>query len=173
MTPRQRHIIAILAVADIVVILALLVLMSRPPGASSSPSTASHTPTSPRQACQWQATQLLARTGLGGTVALTPDGPLRFEIAYPLAPGQTADEVAQSVWTAFDIAMALALQEPEGKCAIFTQVEVTILAQDSRADTQISASVSVTDLMDLDAGELSEDQFIERVTYSTSALRQP
>jgi hypothetical protein len=171
MTPRQRHIIAILAVADIVVILALLVLMSRPPGAGSSPSPASHTQTTPRQACQWRATQLLARTGLGGTVTLTPDGPLRFEIAYPLAPGQTADEAAQSVWTAFDV--ALALQEQEGECAIFTQVEVTILAQDNRADTQISASVSQADLLAFGTSELSEDQFIERVTYSTSAPRQP
>jgi hypothetical protein len=166
MTPRQRHIIAILAVADIVVILALLVLMSRPPGAGSSPSPASHTPTTPRQACQWRATQLLARNGLGGTVTLTLGGPLRFEIVYPMAPGQTADEAAQAVWTAFDV--ALALQEQERECAIFTQVEVTILAQDNRADTQISASASVVDLMAFDVGELSEDQFIERVNYATT-----
>jgi hypothetical protein len=171
MTPRQRHIIAILAVADIVAILALMALVTHPAGTGPSSLPASHTPTSPQQSCQWRATQLLARTGLGGTVTLTPDGPLRFEIAYPLAPGQTADEAAQSVWIAFDV--ALALQEQEGECAIFTQVEVTILAQDNRADTQISASVSVVDLMAFDVGELSEDQFIERVTYSSSTVGQP
>ena len=166
MTPRQRTIIAILAVADIVAILALMALVTHPAGTGPSSLPASHTPTSPRQACQWQATQLLARNGLGGTVTLTSGGPLRFEIAYPLAPGQTADEAAQSVWTAFDV--ALALQEQEGECAIFTQVEVTILAQDNRAETQISASVSLVDLMAFDVGELSEDQFIERVSYATT-----
>jgi hypothetical protein len=166
MTPRQRTIIAILAVADIVAILALMALVTHPAGTGPSSLSASHTPTAPQQTCQWRATQLLARTGLGGTVTLTSDGPLRFEIAYPLAPGQTADEAAQSVWTAFDA--ALALQEQERACATFTQVEVTILAQDNRADTQISASVSVVDLMAFDVGELSEDQFIERVSYATT-----
>jgi hypothetical protein len=166
MTRRQRTIIAILAVADIVAILALMALVTRPAGTGPSSLPASRTPTTPQQTCQWRATQLLARTGLGGTVTLTPDGPLRLEIAYPLAPGQAADEAAQSVWTAFDV--ALALQEQAGECAIFTQVEVTILAQDNRADTHISASVSVVDLMAFDVGELSEARFIERVSYAST-----
>jgi hypothetical protein len=114
---------------------------------------------------------LLARAGLGGTVTLTPDGPLGFEIPYPLAPGQTADDAAQLVWTAFDV--ALALQEQEESCAIFTPVEVTILAYDGQNETQISASVRAADLMAFYAGELSEDQFIERVSYTTDAMRQP
>jgi hypothetical protein len=169
MNPRQKRIVAILAVADIVAILALLALATHPAGMSPSSSPASHTPTAPQQTCQWRATQLLARTGLGGTVTLPPGGPLHFEIAHTLAPGQTADEAAQSVWIAFDI--ALALQEPEDECANFTQVEVVILAQGNRADTQISASVSVADLVAFDAGELSEDQFIERVNYATTTLQ--
>jgi hypothetical protein len=168
MNPRQKRIVGILAVADIVAILALLALATHPAGMSRSSSPASPTPTTPQQSCQWRATQLLARTGLGGTVTLPPGGPLHFEIAHPLAPGQTADEAAQSVWIAFDIALALALQEPEDECANFTQVEVVILAQGNRADTQISASVSVADLVAFDAGELSEDQFIERVSYATT-----
>ena len=171
MTTRQKRTIAILAVADIVAILALVVLVTHPATTGLSSSPAPHTPTTPRQTCQWRATQLLARAGLGGTVTLTPDGPLRFEIAYPLTPGQTADEAAQSVWTAFDV--ALALQEQEEECAIFTEVEVTIIAHDIQTGTRVSASVSVADLMAFDVGELSEDRFIERVTYSTSALRKP
>ncbi len=176
MTPKQKRAITTLAVADIVVILALVVLMTHPFGTNPSPFSHSYTPPPPQQTCQWQATQLLAQAGLGGTVTLTPDGPLRFEIAYPIAPGQAADEAAQSVWTAFDV--ALALQEQEDKCAIFTQVEVVIPAiQLSTHDEahssqtsafspwQVSASVSTTDLMALSAGELSEDEFIERVTY--------
>lgn len=170
MTPRQRIIIAILAVVDIGAILALMALMTHPAGTDRSPLPTPLTLTPAQEPCQWRAAQLLARVGLGGTVTLTPDGPLRFEIAYPLAPGQTANEAAQSVWTAFDI--ALALQEPEDECTSFAQVEVTVLARDSRAETQISASVSVADLMAYDAGELSEDQFIERVRYA-STTEQP
>ncbi len=182
MTPRQKRTIAILAIADIAVILALVVLVTRPSGTAPSLLPHSHTPTPPhshtptpphsytptppQQTCQWQATQLLARAGLGGTLALPPDGSLRFEIAHPIAPGQTADEAAQLVWTAFDV--ALALQEQENECATFTQVEVTILAHSSQTNTQISASVSAADLVAFSAGELSEDEFIERVTYTTT-----
>jgi hypothetical protein len=171
MTPRQKRIIAILAVADIVVILALMVLVTHPAGTDPSSLSASHTPTTPQQTCQWQATQLLARAGLGGTVTMAPDGPLRFEIAHPLAPGQTADEAAQSAWTAFDV--ALALWEQQEACAIFTRVEVTILAHDTQTETQINVSVSQADLLAFDAGELSEDQFIERVSYAFTATHQP
>jgi len=140
----------------------------------------------------------LAQAGLGGTVALIPDGSLRFEIASILAPGQTADEAAQSVWTAFDV--ALALQEQKSECATFTQIEVTILAvrpspstrppsvppnlggevgrtgahdeaHSSQTNTQISASVSAADLVAFSVGELSEEAFIERVTYNVSIMR--
>jgi len=79
------------------------------------------------------------------------------------APGQTADEAAQLVWTAFDVALAL----DEDECDLFTEVEVTILAQGIQTDTHISASVSAADLAALSAGELSENEFIERVTYTT------
>ena len=179
MTPRQKRFIAALAIANSVVILALVVLVTHPSGTSPSPlphtpmpslphshtSTPphTHTPTPPQETCQWQATQLLAQAGMGGTVTLTPDGPLRFDIAYPLAPGQTADEAAQLVWTAFDVSQALV----EDECNPFTRVEVTVLAQGSLTDTQISASASVADLVAFGAGELSEDEFIERVAYNT------
>jgi hypothetical protein len=166
MTPRQKRTIATLAIADIAVILALVVLVARPSGTSPSPLPNSYAPTPPQQTCQWQATQLLAQAGLGGTLTMTPDGLLRFEITHPIAPGQTANEVAQSVWAAFDIAMSL--QEQKEECAIFTQVEVIILAHIGHTDTQISASVSAADLAAFSTGELSEEEFIERVTYATS-----
>jgi hypothetical protein len=166
MTQRQKRIITLLAVANIVVILALLSLVTQP---SALPTP--HSPSAPRQTCQWHATQLLARAGLGGTVTLTPDGPLRFEIAYPLAPGQTADEAAQAAWAAFEVALALGKQHKA--CANSTRVEVTILAHDTQTETQINASVSQADLLAFDAGELSDNQFIERVSYSISIPQQP
>jgi hypothetical protein len=169
MTLRQKHIVAILAIADILVTVALVVLVTRPFDTTTSPHPRPQTLSVPQQTCQWRATQLLARAGLGGTVALTPDGSLRLRIMYPLAPGQTVDEAAQSVWTAFDV--ALALQEQAAECAIFTTVEITILARNGQPDTQIDASVSVEDLVAFNAGELSEDAFIERVTYTTSVPR--
>jgi hypothetical protein len=112
-------------------------------------------------ACQWKAAQLLARAGLDGTVALTSDGTLRFDITSSLTPGQAVDEAAQSIWIAFDIALALV----EEGCDFFTQVEVVVLAQGSQTSAHISASVSAADLIAFDAGELSEDQFAARVTY--------
>ncbi len=192
MTPRQKRIIVTLATANIAIILALVVLVTRPTSIHTPTLPHPHTPTTPAEACQtspssadvWQATQLLAQAGLGGTVTLPPDGSLCFEIVYPLAPGHAAtppvppeaegsdiERAAQSVWTAFDV--ALALQEQEGECATFTQVQVMILASGIQTDTQISASVSAADLADFSAGELSEDEFIKRVTYTTNAIRRP
>ena len=113
---------------------------------------------------------MLAQAGLGGTVVLIPDGLLRFEIVYSLPPGETADEAAQLVWVAFDVALTLREQNEDG-CGSLTRVEVTILAQGSQADTQISASVSTADLEAFGAGELSEDEFIERVAYTTDVVR--
>jgi hypothetical protein len=130
----------------------------------------------PHQPCQWQATQRLAQAGLAGTVTLIPNGPLRFEIMYPPDPQEIprfarndkqdtdrgAGLAAQSVWTAFDIALGMV-----SECPTFTRVEVTILAP----DTHIHASVRTLDLVALSTGELSENEFIERVTYE--AMRNP
>jgi len=213
MTSRQKRIVAILAMANIVVMLALIGLVTRGSGTGPSPRPSYQTPTPLQEACQRQAVQLLADAGLGGTVTLAPQGTdsvpstpewsLRFHIAYPLAPGEmvnadtgdapadverasvdvdhasvdvehsSADverssEAAQSVWTAFDV--ALALQEQDAQCAIFSQVDVTVLVQDSQTGTRISASARTADLVAFHAGELSEDDFIDRVTYVTSAV---
>jgi hypothetical protein len=200
MTAKQRLIVAVLAIANVIVILLLAMLMTRTPRTSLSPLPTSaprgtgftktpvstvETPTgratrptgsagishtsSPTVApllpemCQWEAAQLLAQADLGGTVTLNPDGALRFNIVYPLAPDQTADQAAQSVWTAFDI--ALALEKQGDGCGSLTQIEVTVLAQGALTETWVSASVSAVDLIAFDAGELTEKEFTERVTY--------
>ena len=171
MTPRQKRVVAILAITDIVVTLALVVSVTRTAGIRFS-SPLEHSPlTVPEHTCQWQATQLLAYSGLGGTVTLPPDGSLRFEIAYPLSVDQTVDDAAQSVWTVFDI--ALALQEQDAECATFSRIDITILAHDGPSETQINASASTADLEAFGAGELSEEAFIEHVTYTTRAVPAP
>jgi hypothetical protein len=191
MTPKQKQIIGILAIANVVVILTMVGLMVHPTGTAAPPASPSLTPISPLPTCQappnptvvWQTTRLLAQAGLGGTVTLTPGGSLRFDIVAPDGMVRaastsenegTVDEAAQSVWTAFDIALALQarMQETEGVCAAFTEVQVTILVRSEQTDTQIQASVSVSDLMAYDTGELSEDAFIERVTYDVNVMRE-
>ena len=165
MSPKQKRIVGFLAIANVIVILILVALATRP-----SPTTHAHTPTPPHTCpptlppgdCQWLATQLLAQAGLGGTVMLATDGSLNLTISYPLAPNQTVDDAAQAVWIAFDVALALHEQE----CPAFTQVQVTILAH----DTQINASVSTADLVAFSADELSQDEFIEHVTFTHSTI---
>jgi hypothetical protein len=190
MTPKQKRIIGILAIANVVVILTMVGLVTHPTGTSAPRVSPSSTPILPLPTCHalpnptavWQTTRLLAQAGLGGTVTLTPGGSLRFDIVAPDGIVQTAsipenegavDEAAQSVWTAFDVALALQtrVQETEGACTAFTEVQVTILVRGEQADTQIRASVSASDLMAYDAGELSEDAFIERVTYDVNVVR--
>lgn len=195
MKPKQKRIIAMLVAANVILIVGLAVWVSRAlsnrpaplptatlqpgtpvgtestdaPFASSSPtptgSVSTRIPSLPTTsslgACQWKAVQLLARAGLDGAVTITSDGTLRFDVVYPLAPGQMADEAAQSIWSAFDIALALVEEE----CDFFTQVEVIVLAQGNSTGTRISARVSAADLIAFGAGELSEDEFAERVIY--------
>ncbi len=154
MTRKQKYIIAILAIVNVAVILALIAIMTRPA------PTRPHIPLIilPQDDCQWSATQLLAQAGLGGTVTLTTDASLNLKIIYPLAPGQEADDAAQEIWTAFDIALALY----EQGCSTFTQVQVTILAH----NTQINASVNTSDLIAYSSNELSQEEFIDRVIYT-------
>jgi hypothetical protein len=187
MTLRQKRILAILALANAIVVAGLIFSLAdsgrlgAPPSFSPPMGGGWGGWEQPHQACEWEATQRLAQAGLGGTVTLIPNGPLRFEIMYPPDPQDTdrgAGLAAQSVWTAFDIATEVyageytrfeytrlstpvsgTLQQEE--CPAFTRVEVTIFVH----STQIHASVRTPDLVALSAGELSEAEFIERVTY--------
>jgi len=172
MTPRQKRILAALAILDVTVILAMVVLATRlfstplPLASTDLPETL------PPDLCQWKATQLLAQAELGGIVTLSPGESLRFEILYPLAPGQIADQAAQQVWPAFDVALAL----DKERCSLFSQVEVVIRATrpgaPARDDMHVNARVSAVDLRAFGAGELSEDEFIERVSYETGSLHE-
>lgn len=184
MTQRQKALVAILAIANVLVISALAVLVSNSPRAnlSSLPTPSSSVGTRPDpqevgptqtrlatppllQVCQQEAAHRLARAGLGGVVTLAPEGVLRFEIIYSLAPGQTTNDAAQLIWTVLDIVSAIG---EEGQCNSVIRVEAVILARDERGDTRLSASVNAADLAAFAAGKLSEDQFIERVTYTVT-----
>lgn len=178
MTARQKLIVAILAIANVVIILILTTLALRPSGTDTSPlptptigtGAAIPSPMLPQEDCCWDAAQMLAQAGLGGTAALTPDGSLCFEITHSLPPGETTGEAAQLVWVAFDVALALREQDCE-----FDRVEVTVLAvrlntHGGQPGARISARVGADDLAAFGAGELREDEFIERVTYTTSSL---
>jgi len=174
MTLRQKRILTILALANAMVVAGLIFSLADSGRLGARRAPAAWEP--PHQPCEWEATQRLAQAGLGGTVTLIPNGPLRFEIMYPpdaeeiprFARNDKQDTdrgaglAAQSVWTAFDIATGVlsgTLQQKE--CPTFTRVEVTIFVD----STQIHASVRTPDLVALSAGELSEAEFIERVTY--------
>jgi hypothetical protein len=205
MTRKQKRIVAALALANVLIILALAVLVTRIsgdrephrprsgeapfPGPGTLPSAEPRTgPQGAGQASAgsdsggttrageaWQATQLLAQAGLGGTVTLNSEGTLYVEIASPYVPGQTADEVAQLAWVVFDVALALstssgqALDTGDGRDS-FNQVAVSITSPADRggspAPWRIHASVSMVDLQAFSTGELSEDEFVERVTYT-------
>jgi hypothetical protein len=192
MTRRQKRIVAALAFANIIVLLAFIVLGIRrfssstalPPAVTDRPETPTATSgearpaETPRRgdpslvgtigpeqsACEWKAAQLMAQVGLVGTVLLSPGGSLCFDITHPLAPDQAFDQAAQSAWTAFDIAIIL---RGSGTCTSFTEVQITIMAEGEQGDARITASASTKDLVAFGAGELSETEFIERVDYAT------
>ena len=103
----------------------------------------------------------MSQVGLNGTVTLLADGVIRFDLVYPLASGQDVDDVAQSVWLALDVASALVKEN----CGSFTEIEVVILVQGKQPPTRVSAWISLADLLSFDAGELSDDEFIQRVLY--------
>lgn len=174
MTSRQKLIVAILAIANVIIILILATLALRPSSTDTAPlptptigtGAAMPSPMLPQEDCRWDAAQMLAQAGLGGTAALNPDGSLCLEITHSLPPGEITGEAAQLVWVAFDVALALQEQDCE-----FDRVEVTVLAARLNAlggqpGTRISASVGADDLAAFGAGELREDELIERVTYS-------
>jgi hypothetical protein len=163
MTVRQKRILAVLAVVDAIVVAGLILAMTN----YARESTGWRKNDSGREYtawdCQWWATQRLAQAGLAGRVTVVGDGALRFEITYPerlessrRSTAVLASQPAQAVWTAFDIALGAV-----NECPTFTRVEVTIVAP----EPQIHASVRTLDLVAMRNGELSENEFIERVTY--------
>ena len=164
-TTRQKFIIAALAVADIAVILAIAMLYVHYTVYQPLPEFESRN-------CRWQTAVLMAQARLSGTATMTSDATLRFEIIYPLTQEQQADQAAQAIWDAFDVAWAL--QSQYRSCTTFTRVEVVVTARREHQETgeaSFSAAASVTDLVAFYTGSLSEENFIERVSYSVSGLQ--
>ena len=183
MTPRQKLVVGVLVVANVAVILTIVAIVTRS-GLSPDPTFADTPSPSPSLApspspspapvlsptdCRWRATQLLAQAGLGGTVVITGDGSLEFDIPHALEPDQSLDEAAQTIWTAFDVALALR----DYRCLAYSQVSVVISAHGDQADVQINAVVSTADLVAYGSGSLSEDEFIDTVIYSVHSEREP
>lgn len=164
MTPRQKRIIGALMLTNVIVIIALTILISRP----AQPSGLLATELS--KACRWQAAQALAEAGGSGTVKLPSQRTLAFEIDHQLALGASAEEAAQQVWIAFDAARAL---REINQCEGISRIEVTVQAIPSQGARQrgnakqIRATVSRADLEAFDDGKLNEADFIDRVRYAT------
>jgi hypothetical protein len=171
MTLRQRRIIGVLVIANAVVLVMLLILVRRSPlypclsNATSPLALPSPVPQYRAQTdfpptCQRRAVQLLSLVGLGGKVTLA-DQTIRFDLVYRVTQNEHADDVAQQVWTAFDVAQELA----NGECDAFSRVEVVIEAQGTLRPARVYAAVDAADIKAFHSGELGERAFIDRVQY--------
>ena len=163
MTNRKKLILIALAMTNLLIISALILVVLRPvvapPMAVSTPAGSEYYPL-----CEWQAAQRMAAAQLSGSVRITNDHILHFDITHRLRDDQSGEDAAQLIWLAFDIAQSL--QESEA-CNVFTQVDITISTHNNNAQqTHITGSVSAADLAKFSAGELSEEAFIDRVMYT-------
>ena len=164
MAQKQKRLLIAVAIfaGGLTLTLTVLAQCAPGPGGLPSPMPSALLPT-PNRECQQKGAQLLAQAGLAGTVTLTSGGVLHLEVPCTLAPSQTVEDAAQLVWTAFDVALAMQNQD---ECVPLTHVAVTILPQGGQADARIDANVSAADLAAFGAGSLSEEAFIDRVTYT-------
>jgi hypothetical protein len=165
MTSRQKCIVGVLAVANGAVILALVVVLTRLSPATSATSLPSSVPPGPSDACERRVVQLLSQAGLSGTAGFISGETLRLDLVYPIPQDQAAEEAAQQVWTAFDIATALS----QGQCGDFFHVTVVVETQGAQNSLRIRADVDRTDLEAFQNGELSESDFIDRVHYEAQS----
>jgi hypothetical protein len=180
MTLKQKAIIAVLALVNVGVIAALVLLVVHGPrGRAETPpstvvpvlATPSPTPTpfdryaasvaALERSCSSQAAELLAYMGLQGAAAWRAGGSLRLEAVVPLTPAQSLEDGAQAIWSAFDA--ALALRRVEG-CAGFRDVRVMVMLPGAEP-ARIQARVSADDLAAYGRGALDEAALIERVEY--------
>lgn len=168
MTLRQKRIIGVLAITNVIFILSLVLVIT--PFSGSGPSALLPTPVPTyrpgslsSQACQQRATEMMSRVGLSGAAAVIPGESLQLDLVYQDTAGESLDNAAQQVWKAFDIAIALT----EDRCATISRVEVQIKVR-SRSDQElghIRAAVHVAHLKAFHKGDLSESEFIDQVTY--------
>lgn len=164
MTPRQRRIIGALVLGNGAILLALVLFVARFSGSSSllpTPVPTYSLGSLIAEECEQRALQTILEAGFGGTVAAVPGGSLELNLVDPTAPGKGLDHLAQRVWTAFDVAIALL----DDRCDIVSRVEVRLAPQPRNPLTRIYASVDATDLKAFYDGELSESEFIDQVQY--------
>ncbi|MGD2105939.1 MAG: hypothetical protein PVJ55_12585 [Anaerolineae bacterium] len=89
------------------------------------------------------------------------DGTLHFDLVCRGAQDTEAGDVAQHVWTAFDVGLALA----DGQCDTFSRMEIVIQTDGASRPSQVFAAVDMADLEAYHGAELSESAFIDRVQY--------
>lgn len=103
---------------------------------------------------------MLSQAGLGGTVTQA-DETLQFDLSYRVAQDAHGEDVAQQVWKAFDVGLALA----DDQCNTFSRIEIVIEADGASRPSRVFAAVDMADLEAYHGGELSENAFIDRVQY--------
>jgi len=170
MTLQQRRLILLLASANVIFLGALLLVATSSGGLSFPLSAPTPVPTyrPPARlasACRERAVQMIADSGLTGTVLLK-DQTLHLDLVYRLTEGQPPEDAAQQAWTAFDIALGLA----DGGCEGFSRIETVIETQHGPERLRIYASIDLANLKAYHAGELSEQAFIERVEYRVERM---
>jgi hypothetical protein len=170
MTPRQRRIIGVLVIVNVAFLVTLLAFLTPFPAGTSSLGLPSPVPTYPAKAffppaCRRRVSEMLSQVGLGGTATLA-DQTVRFTLVYRVSQGEHAENLAQQVWKAFDVALALV----DGECDAFSRIEVVIEAQGLSRPTQVYAAVDRADLEAFHGGGLSERAFIDRVQYRTELI---
>ncbi len=103
---------------------------------------------------------MLSQVGLSGTANLV-DHTIQFDLVYPVIQDAHTEDVAQQVWKAFDVALALA----HGECDTFSRIDIVIETQGTPSPTRVYAAVDVSDLEAYHSGNLDQPAFIDRVHY--------
>jgi hypothetical protein len=178
MTRKQKLIVVGLAVANALLILTVAAFfLRRPTGRGAepgpvdptrrSPTATAPTPTPLAEAeaddCTWLATRMLAAQHLAGVVRRPAEDTLRFELQIHPPADQAPAQSAQKVWEVFDAALLI---EEQGTCSAVEFIEVSIRSRATDPPFRIDAHARLTDLVAFDAQAITEDELIDRVTYT-------
>jgi len=165
MTSREKRIVVVLATANVIFLGTLFLVATAAGGLSlpvlwPSPVPIYRPPARLTPACRQRAAQMLANSDLTG-IAVLRDNTLRLDLVYRLSQDRSTEDAAQQVWTAFDTALGLA----DSGCEGFSRMETVVETQGGSERFRIYAATNMTDLRAYQAGELSEQAFIDRVEY--------